>query len=84
MGRKPLAEDYADAAGVHYVIMRNARRRGIASVIEQTLTDLESRVYTIYFTVDMDVLDIAYDPGALATTPGGMRNRRTVRSGLFG
>ena len=64
---------YADHVGLNYVTMREVRRQGIEEVVEQALNDLKSRVDSIYFTVDMDVLDIAYGPGAPAATPGGMR-----------
>lgn len=65
-------KQYADKTGVHYVTMREARQRGIETVVKEALDDLSSRVDTIYCTVDMDVLDIAFGPGAPATTPGGM------------
>lgn len=64
---------YADRAGVNYMTMRKARQSGIESAIKHALADLKDRVDTIYLTVDMDVLDIAYGPGVPATTPGGMR-----------
>lgn len=63
---------YADEAGIRYVTMRAARRTGVCRVVEAALDDLSERVDTIYLTVDMDVLDIAFGPGAPATTPGGM------------
>ena len=66
-------KEYADRAGVRYVTMRRARQRGLEAVIQEGLLDLKRRVDTVYFTVDMDVLDIAYGPGAPATTPGGMQ-----------
>ncbi|GAA4706916.1 agmatinase family protein [Brevibacillus fulvus] len=64
---------YADQAGVRYTTLRQARRQGIEVTIQQALDELARKVDTIYLTVDMDVLDIAYGPGAPASTPGGMR-----------
>lgn len=63
---------YADETGVHYITMRQAREQGIEVAVKAALNDLKTRVDTIYFTVDMDVLDIAFGPGAPAATPGGM------------
>lgn len=65
--------DFAHEHGIHYVTMKETRKRGIENVVSDALDDLANRVDTIYVTVDMDVLDIAYGPGAPAATPGGMR-----------
>jgi formiminoglutamase len=65
-------KQYADAVGVNYVTMRQARKKGIERVITDALSDLSEKVDTIYLTVDMDVLDISVGPGAPASTPGGM------------
>lgn len=66
-------KEYADEQGVHYVTMREARKKGIEHVVQNALSQLAEKVDTIYVTVDMDVLDISYGPGAPAATPGGMR-----------
>jgi len=66
-------KEYADAVGVNYTTLRQARQQGVARTIEQALAELSGKVDTIYLTVDMDVLDISYGPGAPASTPGGMR-----------
>lgn len=66
-------KDYADQQKVNYVTLREARMRGIETVIQQFLDELSQKVDTIYLTVDMDVLDIGTAPGAPASTPGGMR-----------
>lgn len=66
-------KDFADEHGIHYLTMKETRRKGIENVVADALHDLATRVDTIYVTVDMDVLDIAYGPGAPAATPGGMR-----------
>jgi formiminoglutamase len=63
---------YADEKGVNYVTLRAARKEGIEETVLKCLDELSSKVDTIYLTVDMDVLDIAYAPGVPASTPGGM------------
>ncbi|WP_101842659.1 agmatinase family protein [Halobacillus sp. Marseille-P3879] len=65
-------KDLADEKGVHYTTMKQARRKGIETTIQQALETLNGEVDTIYLTVDMDVLDITNGPGAPAATPGGM------------
>ncbi|GAA0316157.1 formimidoylglutamase [Bacillus carboniphilus] len=66
-------KQYADEVGVNYTTLREARKKGIETVIQESLLALEKKVDTIYLTVDMDVLDIGVGPGAPASTPGGMR-----------
>lgn len=63
---------YADEAGVHYTTMKEARRQGMEHVITKAINELSDKVDTIYLTVDMDVLDISFGPGAPAASPGGM------------
>ncbi|MFJ5716391.1 agmatinase family protein [Neobacillus sp. NPDC093127] len=65
-------KQYADEHGVNYITLRNARKKGIEETVRQCLAELAAKVDTIYLTVDMDVLDIAYAPGVPASTPGGM------------
>ncbi|WP_170008620.1 agmatinase family protein [Bacillus fonticola] len=65
-------KETADEMGVHYVTMKQARKQGIEQTIKTALHDLSQKVDTIYLTVDMDVLDISFGPGAPAATPGGM------------
>nr|WP_263327467.1 agmatinase family protein [Neobacillus sp. Marseille-Q6967] len=65
-------KEYADEKGVNYVTLREARKRGVVAMVERCLEELSSKVDTIYLTVDMDVLDIAFAPGVPASTPGGM------------
>ncbi|MCA0171993.1 agmatinase family protein [Bacillus sp. RAR_GA_16] len=64
---------YADEHGVHYTTMKTVRKKGIHHVVQNALTQLENAVDTIYLTVDMDVLDISFNPAAPASAPGGMR-----------
>jgi formiminoglutamase len=63
---------YADEQGVNYFTLRQARKKGIEETVASCLDELAAKVDTIYLTVDMDVLDIAYAPGVPASTPGGM------------
>jgi formiminoglutamase len=65
-------KQYADEKGVNYLTLRKARKKGIEETVLHCLEELSSKVDTIYLTVDMDVLDIAYAPGVPASTPGGM------------
>jgi len=65
-------KQYADEKGVNYFTLRQSRKRGIEERVSQCLKELDEKVDTIYLTVDMDVLDIAYAPGVPVGTPGGM------------
>ncbi|WP_312470862.1 agmatinase family protein [Neobacillus sp.] len=65
-------KQYADEKGVNYITLGQARKKGIEETVRQSLAELAAKVDTIYLTVDMDVLDIAYAPGVPASTPGGM------------
>lgn len=65
-------KQYADEKGVHYITVGKARKKGIEQTVKECLENLAAKVDTIYLTVDMDVLDIAYAPGVPASTPGGM------------
>lgn len=65
-------KQYADEKGVNYFTLRQARKKGIEELVQHCLEELSAKVDTIYLTVDMDVLDIAYAPGVPASTPGGM------------
>jgi formiminoglutamase len=65
-------KQYADEKGVNYITLGAARKKGIEETVLKCLDELSSKVDTIYLTVDMDVLDIAYAPGVPASTPGGM------------
>lgn len=65
-------KQYADEKGVNYITLGKARKKGIEKTVMECLEELAAKVDTIYLTVDMDVLDIAYAPGVPASTPGGM------------
>jgi formiminoglutamase len=65
-------KQYADEKGVNYITLSKARKKGIEETVMQCLEELSTKVDTIYLTVDMDCLDVAYAPGVPASTPGGM------------
>jgi formiminoglutamase len=65
-------KEYADENGVNYITLGRARKQGIEETVLTCLEELSAKVDTIYVTIDMDVLDIAYAPGVPASTPGGM------------
>lgn len=67
-------KQYADEQNVRYVTLREARKKGIEQVVQEAIQYLSERVDTIYVTVDIDVLDIAFAPAAPASTPGGMHS----------
>ncbi|MDE3838009.1 formimidoylglutamase [Bacillus methanolicus] len=74
---------YADETGVNYTTMREARKKGIETTINEALEQLSKKVDTIYLTIDMDVLDMSYGPGVPASTPGGMRNDELFEAVYF-
>jgi formiminoglutamase len=75
-------KQYADDKGVHYFTLRTARKKGIAATVQQCIEKLSAKVDTIYLTIDMDVLDIAYAPGVPASTPGGMTTEELLEGVL--
>ncbi|MEH7111266.1 agmatinase family protein [Neobacillus niacini] len=75
-------KQYADEKGVNYFTLRTARKKGIEETVQHCLDELSSKVDTIYLTVDMDVLDIAYAPGVPASTPGGMTTEELLNGVL--
>lgn len=75
-------KNYADEKGVNYITLRQARKKGIEETVRHCLDELASKVDTIYLTVDMDCLDIAYAPGVPASTPGGMRTEELLEGVL--
>lgn len=69
----PSLISYAKEQRVNYITLKQARKKGIIETVQKALEELESKVDSIYVTIDMDVLDISYAPGVPASTPGGMR-----------
>ncbi|RNA67018.1 agmatinase family protein [Alteribacter keqinensis] len=78
----PDLKDYADHHGIHYTTLKQARKNGVAETVAQALESLGGKVDCVYFTCDMDVLDMAYAPGVPATTPGGMRTDELFEAAL--
>jgi formiminoglutamase len=64
--------DYAIENGVTVYTMKDVRQRPITELVQSALSQLDTKVDTIYLSVDMDVLDQAYAPGCPAIGPGGM------------
>ncbi|TMW70764.1 formimidoylglutamase [Alteribacter natronophilus] len=75
-------KEYADAHQVQYITLKKARKMGVGKMVEHALWELSQEVDHIYFTCDMDVLDMAYAPGVPATTPGGMRTDELFEAAL--
>jgi formiminoglutamase len=73
---------YADERGVNYFTLRETRKKGIEATVLHCLEELSAKVDSIYLTVDMDVLDIAYAPGVPASTPGGMTSTELLEGVL--
>ncbi|MCC5803155.1 formimidoylglutamase [Rossellomorea vietnamensis] len=64
--------DYAIDQGVTIHTMKDIKQQHITKLIQESLTQLQDKVDTIYLSVDMDVLDQAFAPGCPAIGPGGM------------
>jgi formiminoglutamase len=69
----PSLVQYAKEHGVNYITLRETRMKGLVETVQKAIRELESKVDSIYLTIDMDVLDISFAPGVPASTPGGMR-----------
>jgi formiminoglutamase len=69
----PSLISYAKEQGLNYITLKQARTKGIIETVQKAIQELESKVDSIYVTIDMDVLDISFAPGVPASTPGGMR-----------
>lgn len=64
--------DFARAAGITQVTALEVAHSTIQSLIQRALGAAADATEGIYVTVDMDVLDQAFAPGAPALVPGGM------------
>jgi formiminoglutamase len=77
VGIQPFANPTAHAevareAGIAVVTADEARRRGVADVVADTLEALGRRVDAIYVDLDVDVLDRAFAPACPGSRPGGL------------
>jgi formiminoglutamase len=68
----PSLVQYAKEHKVNYITLKNARAQGLINTVQKAIKELETKVDSIYVTVDMDVLDISFAPGVPASTPGGL------------
>lgn len=64
--------DYVDEKGITFFTSREVHRRGIAAIMAEAISILSKDAEAIYVTVDIDVLDQAYAPGAAAVVAAGM------------
>lgn len=78
------AEHYreeAESLGVTVFTMADVRSRSIEDLLDEAITIASKGTKAIYVTVDIDVLDQAFAPGAVAIGPGGM-DSLTLLDGL--
>ncbi|MGH2738664.1 MAG: arginase family protein [Actinomycetota bacterium] len=64
--------EVAREAGIAVVTADEARQRGLAEVVTDTLEALGRRVDAIYVDLDVDVLDRAFAPACPGSRPGGL------------
>jgi formiminoglutamase len=62
----------AREAGIRAVTADEVRRRGIETVMRETLDGLAKTVDTVYVDFDLDVLDRAFAPACPGSRPGGL------------
>lgn len=60
-------------AGIRVVTMDALRAQGIERAVNEALDYLAARVKTIYFDLDVDVLDRAFAPACPGARPGGLQ-----------
>ncbi|MGH8913732.1 MAG: arginase family protein [Acidimicrobiia bacterium] len=66
---------FCEEQGVAIFTIDDIERRGIATVVEEAVSDLGARCDVIHVDVDVDVLDRVYAPGCPGARPGGMSVR---------
>ena len=64
--------NYAREQGIRVIPGREVHDRGIHSVIEEALGRAARGVDAVFFTVDIDCLDIPWAPGTSCPNPGGL------------
>jgi len=62
----------AREAGIHLVTAQRVWERGITTVLEEALRDLDRKTDRIYVDLDLDVLDRTYAPATPGSRPGGL------------
>jgi arginase family enzyme len=65
--------EVAREAGISVVTMDKLRAQGIEHAVSTALNYLASRCETIYFDLDVDVLDRAFAPACPGARPGGLQ-----------
>ena len=80
-GYWPFPEEFewARGAGVRWHRMEEIHERGIDSVMEDVLGEIEG-ADRVFLSIDIDVLDPAYAPGTGTPEPGGMTTRELLRA----
>lgn len=64
--------DVARDAGINFVTMEKVREQGIERSVTDALEYLSARAKTIYFDLDVDVMDRAFAPACPGARPGGL------------
>jgi formiminoglutamase len=64
--------DYVEEKGITFYTSRQVHREGIDSILNKAIEKVSRNTEAIYVTVDIDVLDQAYAPGAAAVVAAGM------------
>ena len=67
-------------AGIRVVTMERLRALGIERAVNEALEYLAARVKTIYFDLDVDVLDRAFAPACPGARPGGLSSWEVRRA----
>jgi formiminoglutamase len=68
----PAYAEVARNAGITVITVDDVHRKGIETIMEGALASLADRVDSIYFDLDIDVLDRAFAPGSPGSRPGGL------------
>jgi formimidoylglutamase len=64
--------DYTKEMGIKVVTARDVHMQGPERVAEETLEFVSDGVEALYFTLDVDALDIGVVPGTCIPSPGGL------------
>lgn len=72
LANSPALAAEAEEAGITAVTAKEARLRGVATVVGEALEALDRRVDAIYVDLDVDVLDRTFAPACPGSRPGGL------------
>lgn len=64
--------DQSQEFGIHVYTMKDVRKWGVLTLVQEAYKQLSNEVDAIYLSVDIDVIDQAFAPGCPAVSPGGM------------